>query len=305
MSYDATGRAEPLAADFACKARRLRAVKRGMVLLQQSWSFVQPLALSALELFGMGGAVQGHVRTVGVLSDEMSRAVRAHQRTAWSVLSPHVQRQLEPESESPVAHCAGERVAARVCCSVLTELQDTVGGKGTVGAVHVPHARHGIQLLACQFLLVHHSHVGLLLALIRELVAAQSARKLEVARVNQSLVIAHIIKGRKFLRAVRTLGGIGKVVGALVLGQTAPAGVTVTTLITQKRFGLCVASEMSPVAAERLQFTVADMTHIVAVRSGLHMNHLMLKLHVFLTLCLLEKWLLALFTPEYWYTRVV
>lgn len=114
------------------------------MLLQQSRSFVEPLALSALEPFGVGGAVQGHVRTVGVLGDEMSRAVRAHQRAAWSVLAPHVQCQLEPESESPVTQRAREGVAARVGCPVLAELQGTVGGKRTVGAAHVPHTRHGV-----------------------------------------------------------------------------------------------------------------------------------------------------------------
>lgn len=152
---------------------------------------------------------------------------------------------------------------------------------------------------------MHHGHVSLLLALVRELVAAQSAGKLEVAGVNQSLMIAHVVEGGKFLRAVRTLGGIGEVVGALMLGQTAPAGVTVTALIAQKWLGLRVASEMSPVAAECLQPTVTDLTQIVAFRSGLHVNQLMLKLHVLFALGLLEKWLLALFTPKYRYCWVV
>lgn len=188
---------------------------------------------------------------------------------------------------------------------MLAELQGTVSGERAIGAAQVPHARHGVQFLTCQLLLMHHCHVCLLLALVRELVATQSARKFEVAGVDKSLVIAHVVEGGKFLRAVRTLGGIGKVVGTLVLGQTAPAGVTVTALITQKWLGLCVAPEVPPVAAECLQPTVTDLTQIVAIRSRLHMKQLMLELHVLITLGLLKEWLLALFAPKYWYRGVV
>lgn len=60
---------------------------------------------------------------------------------------------------------------------------------------------------------------------------------------------------------------------------------------------LCVAPEVSPVAAERLQPAVTDLTQIVAIRSRLHMKQLMLVLHVLVTLSLLKEWLLTLFAP--------
>lgn len=154
------------------------------MLLQQPWGLVEPLALRALEAFRMRGAVQGHVCTVGVFGNKMSWAVWACQRASWSMLTTHVQRKLEPESESPIAQCAREGVAACVGCPVLLELQRTVGGERTVGAAHMPHTCHSFQFLGRQLLLVHHGHVSLLLAFIWELVAAQPARKLEVASVN-------------------------------------------------------------------------------------------------------------------------
>lgn len=106
MSYHATGRAKSLAAQVACETRCLSIMNRGLVLLQQSWSLVELLALGALEAFCVGGTVQGHMCSVSVLRDKMSRAVRAHQRASWSVLAPHMQCQLEPESKSPFAQCA-------------------------------------------------------------------------------------------------------------------------------------------------------------------------------------------------------
>lgn len=106
MSHHATGCAKSLAAQVTGETCCLCIMNRGLVLLQQPWSLVQLLALGALEAFCVGGTVQGHMCSVSILRDEMSRAVRTNQWAAWSVLAPHMQCQLEPESERSFAQRA-------------------------------------------------------------------------------------------------------------------------------------------------------------------------------------------------------
>lgn len=265
MGNNAVGRTKALVAQAAGETVVLGPVSSSLVLLKQAWCFIQSLALAALEACCVGGTVQSHMRGMGILSNKVPRTVWAHQRSSGPVLTAHVQRQLEPKCEGAVTLGAGEGVAACVGGLMLAELQGAVGGKGAVRAAHMPHTRHGFQFLGRQLLLVHNGHVGLLLALIRELVATQPASKLEIASVDQTFVVTHVVQGSKLFGAVWALGSIGKIMSALVLGQTAPAGVAVAALIAQEWFRLCVAPEMPPIATERLQPPVTDLADVIAI----------------------------------------
>lgn len=224
----------------------------------------------------MGSFMKGQMCRVSILSGEAARAVGARQWSHIAVITPSVVGQLEPESEGCSALGAGKGVLSRVRCPVLAEPNIAVSSERAVRATAVLHSRHSCQLLGTQLLLMNHCHVCLHLALIGESMSAKPAGVLEVSLVHKALVDAHVVQGGKLLEAVRALGYIGQVVGALVFGQTAPACVALATLVALEGPSLGVTPHVAPVTAEGLELALANLAHIVALRSGGNLEQLML-----------------------------